>query len=57
MEMQIGSVSLINGQWMRYLGGGRFEAAPAPGTADTMAKRFDTGGPLSGQPVGGNRAS
>ena len=57
MEMQIGSVSLINGQWMRYLGGGRFEAAPAPGADDTMAKRFDAGGPLSGQPVGGNRAS
>lgn len=56
MEMQIGSVVLVNGQWMRHLGGGRFEPAPAPGAAETLAKRFDAGGPLSGQPVGGNRA-
>ena len=34
-------------------GGGRFEPAPEPGSAGVLAKRFDGGGPLSGQPVVG----
>lgn len=57
MEMLVGTVVLINGVWMRHLGGGRFEPAPAPGAGDTLAKRFDAGGPLSGQPVRGRDAS
>ena len=52
MEIPVGSVVLINGAWARHLGGGRFEPAPAPGS-DVLAKRFDGGGPLSGQPVVG----
>ena len=53
MEIPVGSVLLINGVWVRHLGAGRFEPAPAPGSADVLAKRFDGGGPLSGQPVVG----
>ena len=46
--MEVGQVTYINGQRVRYLGDGKFEPAPE----ETMAKRFDhAGGPLSGQPV------
>lgn len=50
MDIPVGKVVLLNGVWMRHLGGGQFELAPAPGEA--LVKRFDAGGgPLSGQPV------
>lgn len=50
MDIPVGNVALINGVWMKHLGGGRFEPAPAPG--EVLAKRFDAGGgALSGQAV------
>jgi hypothetical protein len=46
--MEVGQVTYINGQRVRYVGDGKFEPAPE----ETMSKRFDhAGGPLSGQPV------
>jgi hypothetical protein len=46
MEFEIGDVKSIDGVKMRYVGNGRFEPVQ-----DVLAKRFDAGGPLSGQAV------
>ncbi len=43
---------MLNGIMVKHMGGGRFEPMPTT-PADQLVKRFDAGGPLSGQPVTG----
>lgn len=54
-ELVIGEIVMLNGIMMKHLGGGRFEPMPTTPPGEQLAKRFDVGGPLSGQPVTGGR--
>lgn len=57
MQLKIGDTTTIDGQLMRYVGDGKFDPVVIGQAGDLMAKRFDAGGPLSGQPVvGGHNA-
>jgi len=62
MQIEIGSITTIDGQLLRYVGDGKFEAVgpvqpvrpPAP-AGELLVKRFEGGGPLSGQAVEGEQ--
>lgn len=48
-QLEVGELTYINGQWMRYMGGGRFSPAQPESMGESLlAKRFDTAdcGPL-----------